>query len=146
MGHLISSENTEHQQYFDSIRLLVDPLLEEETLPNSFIDTIAYLQSVEDELIDLLPTVTDADFANIEDARKYIVFKTAIELMYKFRQVIQEAELQHITRYAEIDFKEPIDRLNRRVNRLETKLGIGASPSATFDVGVLTTASRLPRG
>ena len=142
MSQIISSSNTEDEKYFDSIRYLIDPQLEDDILSNTIIDSIAYLQYVEDELIRLIPTVLDDDYSNLETAKKYIVYKTALELIYKFPQILQEAELQEIVRYAEIDFESIEKNLMKRVNPLEDILGIPKT-STSVSVKAKTTRSRL---
>ena len=124
MGHHISSSNTEHAKYFNAMRYLVDPALTEDDMSNDVIDSIGYLQAVEDELMGILPEAFEQGYEAVETVRKYLVFQTAIEICHNFSQILQESESGETTRYAEIDFKGVIKRLTQRCKPYAKILGI----------------------
>ena len=130
MGRIISSTiltTTVYENYLNSIRYLIDPSLTIEDLPNEVIDSLAYLEYVEDVLIKDLtgfdPNNPDA-YSGIDNVRKLIIYRTALELLYKFPQILQETELQESVRYAEIDFDMQEKNLLKRLNPIEEDLDI----------------------
>lgn len=145
MSQLIDSSNDDHNSYFDSIRYLLDPSLTGDELSNSVIDSLAYLVAIEDELIELIPTVLDEDYEHTETARKYLVYSTALELLYKYDQIIQESDIQESTRYAERDRESEIARLKARLNKVSKILGIStdAVTESILQMRAVSTTSRL---
>ena len=143
MAQLIDSSNENDNLYFDSIRYVLHPNLEEEEFPNNVIDSIAYLISVEDDLIEEIPSVLEPNYSDLNKVKKYLVFKTAFISLDKFSQIIHETELQETTRYAEVDFDKTEKRLLDRIRPLEEDLGLTSTTTITSKVKISISKSRL---
>ena len=93
----------------DSVRERLD--VDSDDLPDSKIDSILFLQGIEDDFID----ATSETFYEESDASKkrkiirYLMLKTLIKLVPDYPPIIQEAEFQEGVRYAETKVQERIE-------------------------------------
>ena len=138
MGRIILSSDENYQTYLDAIRNLVDPSADEEMIPNSLIDSIVYLHAVEDEVLDEVSDAADPDHSKRQDILRYVMFGTAIPLLYKFPQILRSQEVQTSTQIQEIDFKEQLAFLREKQGDAGTKIGV--TPKLEYDFSIeLTT-------
>ena len=124
MGIIITSDDTTYQSYMNSIRsrVGVDAL----ALSNEDIDSVTFLQSIEDDFIETL----GADFYdNAMDVTKrriklYLSLKTAAKIMTlpEYAPIIREAEFGESVSYAEQDLQERLNLLLSEINELALKI------------------------
>ena len=131
MGTIIVSTDPNYESYMDGIRHLVDPSVDADVIPNSLIDSIVYLEAVEAKLLVMLADAADASHEHRQDILRYVMFGTAIMLLYKFPQIIREDILQSSLQYQQIDFKANIAFLREEMNAIVPTLGI--APELEFE-------------
>ena len=153
MGAVINTTNfpNEYDEYLDAVRSLVSLFIDAEELPNSKIDSIVFMQLVEDRLIadhnDLVydsPGVLNTDTVVLKNVIRYIIYSTAIMLLYKVAQITREQEESEQVQFAELEFDVVLEALEDELNLIAVVLDIMPAESiVTEDVLVLLTAERL---
>jgi len=141
MGRIILSSDDNYQTYMDGIRNLVDPSADEEMIPNTLIDSIVYLHAVEDELLDELSDAADPNHAKRNDILRYVMFGTAIGLLYKFPQILRSQEIQTTTVIQEVDFKEQLAFLREKQGDVGKKIGVTPKLEYEFSIQLTTDHS-----
>ena len=141
MGSIINTTNftqDQYDSYLDSTRALVDLFIDEDELPNEMIDNLVYMHVYEDNLMSnygslVYPTpgVINPDVNVLRDILRYIIYGTAIQLLYKIPQVSRETEEGESMQYTEIDFDKTLDSLRSVFNAAAVKLGIVESEDTT---------------
>ena len=154
MGAVINTTNftqDEYDGYLDATRSLVSLFIDADELPNNKIDSLVYMQLIEDRLIadhnDVVyesPGVIVTDVAKRNNMLRYIIYSTAIMLLYKVAQIIREQEEAEQVQYAEFSFDVVLEALEDELNLIAVVLDImPAEAIVTEDVLVLLTAERL---
>lgn len=124
MGSIIQSLSQDYQAYMNAARDRVG--VDAEKLPNEKIDSISYLQSVEDSFIELLGAdyYDNADAVTQRRIKLYLVLKTSVLLLPspECAPIVREAEFGESVQYVEQDLQTRIDLINREISDLAAKI------------------------
>lgn len=146
MAIYIRASDSDHNKYFHSMRLRAS--LDADDISNDDIDTIAYLQSAEDALSKLKPDLLNDDGSikqdhnKLESARRWLVFQTAIELLYDYPQIIRQSNAGNADIFSEIDIEKKVGKLKDKMDPIEDDLEIKSSLNI-FKATVLASKSRI---
>ena len=123
MGRIIVPTQTDYFQNVKAIRDLTWEGMTEEIIPTSLIDSIAILHSVEDRLIEKIPDAINPNHKQRADILRYVIYGSAIELIYIYPQLISKSILGNREQYADI-MEGKITFLHGRLVKVAETLGI----------------------
>ena len=124
MGQIILPSDSNYDTYMDNVRSLVSPRITEFDITNEQIDSIAYLQSIENELLSHISDAADQNHAKRTTIVEYVLSRTARKLLIFYGRSSQEAAYDESVQIDYNSFEKTLGELDSVIGRLEKTLGI----------------------
>ena len=124
MGRVILTADSNYNTYMDNICKLVDANADTDVIPTTMIDSIPYMQAIEDELLEEMPDATNQEHSKRNSILRYIMYGTAELLVYKFPPIARESDFQETTVLQVGTLEEHLDILRREKTKAANDLGI----------------------
>lgn len=143
MATIVVNGDSDYELNLNNIRYLLDPSVDSKDFPDNIIDSIVYMQLVEDRLLALIPDADDIQHIDRPYILRYVFYGTALLLLPKFAQIIQEQEYGEVTRYATVAIDEIRKILTDGFAESSTVLGLTVTTvSGDINIDVQLTTSR----
>ena len=139
MGQIILPSDSNYDTYMDSVRSLMSPRITEFDFTNEQIDSLVYMQSIENELLSHISDAANQNHAKRTTIVEYVLTRTARKGLIFFGRASQEAAYDESVRIDYNSFEKTLAELDLVLERLEDILGIEVETSGDLDLCVLIT-------